>query len=92
MDTQQFYPTPRELLEKVFEGTDWRKVTSVLEHSAGNGDICDYIMEKAGEYAYHSRDMDMDCIELNSGRQGFRRFVTPVHFTESRGGTGIQKY
>lgn len=69
MDTEQFYPTPRELLEKIFKDTDWRTVASVLEPSAGNGDICDYIMDVAGRYPYYNRSLDIDCIEINGNRQ-----------------------
>ena len=47
MDTEQFYPTPKELLKKIFKDTDWRTVSSILEPSAGNGDICDYITDVA---------------------------------------------
>lgn len=69
MNTEQFYPTPRELLEKIFKDTDWRTVGSVLEPSAGNGDICDYIMEAAEKYPYYNRNLDMDCIEINKNRR-----------------------
>lgn len=69
MDTEQFYPTPRELLETIFCDADWREIGTVLEPSAGNGNICDYIMEKAGEYPHYNRSLDMDCIEINLNRQ-----------------------
>ena len=29
MDTEQFYPTPKELLEKIFKDTDWRTVPHI---------------------------------------------------------------
>lgn len=58
----QFYPTPRSFLEKITEGIDWRKVDTVLEPSAGKGDITDYILEK-------NEDIDIDVIELEPERQ-----------------------
>ncbi len=69
MNTEQFYPTPRKLLESIFSDTDWKRIGTVLEPSAGNGDICDYIMEKAGEYPHYNRNLDIDCIEINENRR-----------------------
>ena len=69
MDTEQFYPTLKELLEKIFKDTDWRMVSSILEPSAGNGDICDYIMDAAGKYPYYNRSLDIDCIEIDENRR-----------------------
>ncbi|MCM1221623.1 MAG: DUF4942 domain-containing protein [Lachnospiraceae bacterium] len=69
MDTEQFYPTPKELLEKIFKDTDWGKIFTVLEPSAGNGDICDYIRAAADQYPYYNRNLDIDCIEINVNRQ-----------------------
>ena len=69
MDTEQFYPTPKELLEKIFKDTDWKTVSSILEPSAGNGDICDYIMDVADKYPYYNRSLDIDCIEINENRR-----------------------
>ncbi|MEY8392922.1 DUF4942 domain-containing protein [Lachnospiraceae bacterium 45-W7] len=69
MDTEQFYPTPKELLEKIFADTDWRRIFTILEPSAGNGDICDYMKEAANKYPYYNRILDIDCIEINGNRQ-----------------------
>ena len=57
MNTEQFYPTPNELLEKIFKDTDWRTVSSILEPSAGNGDICDYMMDVADQYPYCTKPL-----------------------------------
>ena len=69
MDTEQFYPTPKELLEKIFKNTDWGKILTILEPSAGDGSICDYIKETADKYPYYNRSLDIDCIEINGNRQ-----------------------
>ena len=53
MDTEQFYPTPKELLEKIFKDTDWKTVSSILEPSAGNGDICNYITQTSHPKSGH---------------------------------------
>ena len=58
----QFYAALDCFLEKITEGIDWRKVGTVLEPSAGKGDITDYILEK-------NEDIDIDVIELEPERQ-----------------------
>ena len=35
----QFYPTPEWLVDKMLDKVNWKDVTSVLEPSAGKGDI-----------------------------------------------------
>ena len=35
----QFYPTPEALVDKMINKVDWSAVTSILEPSAGKGDI-----------------------------------------------------
>ena len=61
-NVDEFYPTPESLLEKITAGIDWRKVTSILEPSAGKGDIAEYVKSKF--YKFY-RDIDIDCIELD---------------------------
>lgn len=42
----RFYPTPKSLLNRITDSLKWNKITSVLEPSAGKGDIADYVKEK----------------------------------------------
>lgn len=69
---EEFYPTPKSLLEKIFEGVDWSQVQTILEPSAGKGDIVEFIKSYAKENAYrlpiHS-NMDVDCIESDPNLQ-----------------------
>lgn len=37
MIPKEFYPTPKELLDKITEGINWEQLQSVLEPSAGKG-------------------------------------------------------
>lgn len=62
---KDFYPTPKELLDKITEGIDWAQLQSVLEPSAGKGDIVDYVKEKYKKATW-GRDMDIDCIEIDN--------------------------
>ena len=55
----EFYPTPESLLSKVFSGMDWNKIQTVLEPSAGKGDIVDYLQK----VVTYRRELDIDCIE-----------------------------
>lgn len=40
---EEFYPTPKSLLNKIFDGVDWKQVDTILEPSAGKGDIIEFI-------------------------------------------------
>lgn len=64
MIPKDFYPTPKELLDKITEGIDWKQLQSVLEPSAGKGDIADYVKEKYKKETWN-RDLDIDCIEID---------------------------
>lgn len=72
MLNNEFYPTPKALLEKIFTGMEWKDIHTVLEPSAGKGDIVQYLMEhgniSANGYRY-SRELDIDCIEKDSNLQ-----------------------
>lgn len=63
--TSEFYPTPPSLVEKMLEGIDWRYVETILEPSAGKGDILREIARKNKETRYSERKFDVDCIELD---------------------------
>ena len=47
MLNNEFYPTPKTLLEEIFAGMEWKDIHTVLEPSAGKGDIVQYLMEHA---------------------------------------------
>ena len=66
---KEFYPTPKEFIKKIFEDFNIEKNNrqlydmSILEPSAGRGDICDSIKEYFWRY---STSLDIDCIELDN--------------------------
>lgn len=68
-ETSEFYPTPKSLVEKMLEGIDWRYVNTILEPSAGKGDILREIAKatrRDGNYRNnYESNMDVDCIELD---------------------------
>lgn len=60
MKNLQYYPTPTELGEKMIEGI--RELHTVLEPSAGTGDLAEVVREKF-------KNADIDCIELDADRR-----------------------
>ena len=75
---KNFYPTPPALVDKLMQGIDWNFAQSVLEPSAGKGDIARaaaYKMYNAHKsfpvYDEHSKrealeQADIDCVEIDS--------------------------
>lgn len=72
-----FYPTPEPIAEKMLESKDWMMIGSVLEPSAGKGDLALYAAKKLyknrrGYLVYDERSTneaiegsDIDCIEID---------------------------
>lgn len=65
-DNKDFYPTPDHLINKMVSGLDFNYIHSILEPSAGKGNIVDRLIaiEKPA-YSYSSKkyNFDIDCIE-----------------------------
>lgn len=68
-EDKEFYPTPSDLGYKMLNGVDFEMVSSVLEPSAGKGDLADIICKKL-KLAHWRRDEKsnelIDCIEIDS--------------------------
>lgn len=70
-DNKDFYPTPKKLINKMIEGIDFKYITSILEPSAGKGDIVEVIKEnikaqkKNGIFSDRDIKYDIDCIEID---------------------------
>lgn len=72
----EFFPTPKSLLDRIEAdfGDAWENLRgdlSILEPSAGRGDIVDWLKSKPTEYdrrlfrrQIHSNGADIDCIEI----------------------------
>jgi len=61
IDYKNYYPTPKHLIIKMLSGCDKDKVDTILEPSAGKGDIADYLKDWFGRRSKY----DLDCIEIN---------------------------
>lgn len=71
----EFYPTPKRLIGKLLKGIDFRYIESVLEPSAGKGDIVSAIV-RCLTAAHERRGYDyitVDCVEINPELQNILR-------------------
>lgn len=64
-NAEEFYPTPERLLDKATLGIDWKQLQTILEPSAGKGNIVDYVKERY-RISTWNRDLDVDCIEIDA--------------------------
>lgn len=79
----QFYPTPESIAEKMLSGVDWSRIRTVLEPSAGKGDL----IYAAAHSHYLSRykngvaeTLDVDAIEIDP----YLREICKYNFSEQR--------
>lgn len=71
---EEFYPTPRNLIDRMLECVDFNLTENILEPSAGKGDICDAIVNKDKARNYHSSIKDkIDTIEIDENLQHILR-------------------
>ena len=66
--TSEFYPTPAALAQKMIEGVEWSHIGSILEPSAGKGDLLRVIANAANGYSryYDGSSLEVDCIEIDA--------------------------
>ncbi len=76
---EEFFPTPRELIDKMLSGLDFAFINTVLEPSAGKGDIVERLLEKdympwgASDNRFrHIRCVD--CVEINPELRSILRY------------------
>ena len=72
MINKDFYPTPRNLVNRLIFDIDLKQISAILEPSAGKGDIVDVIKDKLS--MYQSRDKNgiariIDCVEIETELQ-----------------------
>jgi len=71
-----FYPTPPSVAEKMLEGIDWMKVSTVLEPSAGSGNLVKAVLKEYRLHRYRSseRSIDVDCVEIDPSLRAILRY------------------
>ena len=73
-ELKNFYPTPKNLIKKMVSKIVKIREISILEPSAGRGDIIEYIQENKFEILnyYKSENIkEIDCIEKNENLQKY---------------------
>ena len=74
-----FYPTPTHLIQKMIDKINFKFITTVLEPSAGKGDILDFIRQREksifSTYWHYNKDFhfDIDTIEKDINLQHILR-------------------
>ncbi len=78
----EFYPTPERIVEKMIQCIDLDYCHTILEPSAGKGDILRLIAQKAAvRYGrYGKQKLDVDCIEVDP----YLRQILRFNFSEER--------
>lgn len=66
-NNKDFYPTPKNLIDKMLFGLDFTMIKSILEPSAGSGNIVEALKQK--EKIYNRYSFDIDCIEIDQNLQ-----------------------
>lgn len=70
---RDYYPTPGKLIDKMLSGIDFDKIETILEPSAGNGNIVDALRQKEEihnkYHRYEEYKIDIDCIEVDPNLQ-----------------------
>lgn len=65
MFEHEFYPTPRHIAEKLLNDVDFTLVSTILEPSAGKGDLLDYVLSRKDRLG-RNKEYDIDCIEIDT--------------------------
>lgn len=62
---QGFYPTPAAVADKLLEGMDWMRLATVLEPSAGKGDLVEAILRHYDTHGWSNGKVEIDCVEID---------------------------
>lgn len=72
-NNKDFYPTPQNLIDKMLCDVDFSMIKSILEPSAGKGDIVETLKKKAETHNKYCGNkefqFDIDCIEADQNLQ-----------------------
>lgn len=69
----QFYPTPENLIFEMTKDLDFDNIETILEPSAGKGDIVDGLIKKRGGRYKYNKELDVDVIEIEPNLQNILR-------------------
>ena len=75
---ENYYPTPKELVDKMLEEVRWSETRTVLEPSAGTGNIVKEVLKENN----YNRTVEIDCIEYDTDL----RAILQYNFSHGRYG------
>ena len=78
-DNKNFYPTPTELIVKLYNKLDKRRqsnISNVLEPSAGKGDILDFLNDGYKRYNLDCIEQDSNLVTILNGKKYNLQFLT----------------
>lgn len=61
----EFYPTPEALVDEMFRGVDFTEITTILEPSAGKGDILQGLARAINNSRFYGEEVDVDAVEVD---------------------------
>ena len=64
-DNSEFFPTPKSVCGQMIGCVNWSKVKTILEPSAGKGDLCDAV-KNYYKQSRNERSVDIDCVEVDA--------------------------
>ena len=81
-NTSELYPTPDSIIDKMLSGVDWGMIDTVLEPSAGKGDILRKIAQVSNirHYSRENNRINIDAIEIDPNL----RQILKYNFSEER--------
>ena len=72
--SSEFYPTPEELVDRMLKDVDFRDISTILEPSAGKGDILQGIARRLNASNYSNREIEVDAIELDPNLRAILKY------------------
>ena len=60
-----FYPTPAAVADKLLDGMDWMRLATVLEPSAGKGDLVEAVLRHYDTHGWSNGNVEIDCVEID---------------------------
>lgn len=64
---KSFYPTPKALIDEMLTGVDFNRIQSVLEPSAGKGDLAKACIARNEAACWRGvQELDLDCVEIDA--------------------------
>lgn len=78
----EFFPTPQSLTFQMCQKVDFKKVTSILEPSAGKGDVIEGI-KKYNELVGHRKNYEYMAIEIDPNLQSVLQGLDDINVIDS---------